>query len=149
MRKFYIIEKFKDLNPTLPTRATNHSSGYDFASLEEVVINPKEIKFINTGIKAQMGENETLLIFARSSLGIKKGLMLSNSVGVIDGDYFNNDNNEGHIMFPLYNFKDEPVTVLKGEKVCQGIFVNYLKTNDDQPLSKSRLGGFGSSDKVK
>lgn len=149
MRKFYIIEKFKHLNPELPIRATNHSSGYDFSSLEEVTINPGEIGFINTGIKVSMHEDETLLIFARSSLGIKKGLMLSNSVGVIDSDYFNNSNNEGHIMFPLYNFKDKPVTVLKGEKVCQGVFIKYLKTDDDNPLNNNREGGFGSSHKLK
>ena len=94
-----------------------------------------------------MNEDETLLIFARSSLGLKKGLMLSNSVGVIDSDYFNNDNNEGHIIFPLYNFKNKTVKVLKGEKICQGIFVKYLKTSDDKPLNNNRVGGFGSSDK--
>lgn len=147
MRKFYLIEKYRKLNPTLPTRATNHSSGYDFSALEEVIIKPGEIKFVETGIKVEMNEDETLLIFARSSLGLKKGLMLSNSVGVIDSDYFNNDNNEGHIIFPLYNFKNETVKVLKGEKICQGIFVKYLKTSDDKPLNNNRVGGFGSSDK--
>lgn len=149
MRKFHIIEKYKSLKPIIPTRATSYSAGYDFASLEEVTINPKEIVFIKTGIKVEMNEDDTLLIFARSSLGIKKGLMLSNSVGVIDQDYFNNDNNEGHIMFPLYNFKDTPVTILKDEKVCQGIFTKYYKTDDDEPLSNNRVGGFGSSHKLK
>ncbi len=149
MRKFHIIDKYKSLKPILPKRATNHSAGYDFSSLEEVTINPQEIVFIKTGIKVEMNEDDTLLIFARSSLGIKKGLMLSNSVGVIDSDYYNNDNNEGHIIFPLYNFKDSPVTILKDEKVCQGIFVKYLKTTNDEPINNDRIGGFGSSHKLK
>lgn len=148
MRKFHIIKKYQYLNPVLPKRATSYSAGYDFSSLEEVTINPGEIVFIKTGIKVEMDKDDTLLIFARSSLGIKKGLMLSNSVGVIDGDYFDNENNEGHIMFPLYNFKDQPVTIFKDEKVCQGIFTKYQKTVDDEALSENRIGGFGSSSKL-
>jgi dUTP pyrophosphatase len=84
-------------------------------------------------------------VYPRSSLGIKKGLMMSNGVGVIDRDYYNNENNEGHIMVPLYNFKDEPVVVEKFERIAQGLFQTFLKTSNDHPVSQTRQGGFGSS----
>ena len=75
----------------------------------------------------------------------EKGLMMSNSVGIIDADYDGNKDNEGHIMVPLYNFKSEPVSILKGERIAQGIFMAYLKTSNDESDGIIRLGGFGSS----
>lgn len=147
MRKFEIVKAFENYDVMVPQRQTRHSAGYDLASVEDVEINPGEIKMIPTGLKVLLPDNEALLIFPRSSLGIKKGLMMSNSVGVIDSDYYNNENNEGHIMIPLYNFSNKKVIVSKGERVAQGIFMNYLQTIDDDPNHKVRLGGFGSSDK--
>ncbi len=147
MRRFHIIEKYQDLGVTKPKRATNGSAGYDLASIEEIIINPKEIKMIPTGLKVSIPTNEVLLVFPRSSLALKKGLTMANNVGVIDADYFNNENNEGHIMIPLLNISDEPVTVLKGERVAQGIFMGFLKTVDDKAPTIQRMGGFGSSDK--
>lgn len=146
MRKFYVIEKFKHLNVDLPKRQTKDSAGYDLATCQEVTIMPEEIVLIKTGLKVQIPENEVLLVFPRSSLGIKKGLTMANNVGVIDADYFNNDDNEGHIMIPLRNFGTKPVTLEKDERVAQGIFVNYLKTSDDKNSNNERSGGFGSSD---
>lgn len=146
MRKFYVIEKFKHLNVSLPLRQTKDSAGYDLATIEEVTINPGEIVLIKTGLKVQIPSEEVLLVFPRSSLGIKKGLTMANNVGVIDADYFNNDDNEGHIMIPLRNFSNEGVTLEKGERVAQGIFVKYLKTSDDKSDLTLRSGGFGSSD---
>ncbi len=147
MRKFEIIEKYKDYDISNPRRATKHSAGYDLASIEDVEIKPGEIKMIPTGLKVLIPDNEVLLVYPRSSLGLKKGLMMSNGVGVIDADYYNNENNEGHIMIPLYNFSKETSSVLKGERVAQGIFANFQKTIDDDPDHQTRLGGFGSSDK--
>lgn len=147
MRKFEIVKAYQDVEVLVPQRQTKHSAGYDLASVEDVEIQPGEIKMIPTGLKVLLPDNEALLIFPRSSLGIKKGLMMSNSVGVIDSDYYNNENNEGHIMVPLYNFSTKKVTVSKGERVAQGIFINYLQTIDDDPNHTVRLGGFGSSDK--
>lgn len=147
MRKFEIVKAYQDFEVLLPQRQTKHSAGYDLASIEDVEIQPGEIKMIPTGLKVLLPDNEALLIFPRSSLGIRKGLMMSNSVGVIDSDYYNNENNEGHIMVPLYNFSNKKVTVSKGERVAQGIFINYLQTIDDDPNHTVRLGGFGSSDK--
>lgn len=147
MRKFYIIEEFKELNPILPRRQTTHSAGYDFSSLESITINPNEIKLIKTGLKVEMPKDEVLLVFPRSSLAIKKSLTMSNNVGVIDSDYYNNADNEGHIMIPFINYGKEKVTIEKGERVAQGIFIKYGITSDDNPVNKHRSGGFGSSDK--
>lgn len=143
MRTFEIIKKYAHLNPILPKRQTESSAGYDLASIEDVTIQPSEIKLIPTGLKVSMGKTEALFVFPRSSLAIKKGLMMSNSVGVIDADYYNNKDNEGHIMIPLINIKSEPVTILKGERVAQGVFMTYLKTHDDETENTHRLGGFG------
>ncbi len=145
MRKFEIVSAYEDLDIKIPRRATSHSAGYDLASIEEVTINAGEIKMIPTGLKVMIPDDEALFVFPRSSLGIKKGLMMSNSVGVIDADYYNNPNNEGHIMVPLINFSQKPTTIEKGERVAQGIFMNYKKTSDDQPADLTRVGGFGSS----
>ena len=91
-----------------------------------------------------MPETEALFVFPRSSLALKKHLTMSNNVGVVDSDYYNNENNEGHIMVPLLNFGKNEVEVLKGERVAQGIFMAYRVTTDDD-AGKERTGGFGSS----
>ena len=146
MRKFEIIEQFNYLHPQLPIRATSGSAGYDLTSIENVSIAPGEIKLIPTGLKACMPKNEVLLVYPRSSLAFKKSLIMSNSVGVIDSDYYNNPNNEGHIMIPLMNVGKHDVIIIKGERVAQGIFTTYQKTDDDTIQTHERKGGFGSSD---
>ncbi len=146
MRKFYILKKYENQGVKLPERQTTFSAGYDLAALEDLIINPKEIIMVKTGLKVQIPSDEVLLVFPRSSLGIKKGLTLANNVGVIDADYFNNDVNEGHIMMPVLNFKNKPVKIEKGERIAQAIFIKYFKTADDQQGDKKRVGGFGSSD---
>lgn len=145
MRVFEKISYMNEKDILLPQRQTLLSAGYDLSSYENVVIQPGEIKLIPTGLKVKLNDNEVLFVYPRSSLSIKKGLMMSNGVGVIDADYYNNDQNEGHIMVPLYNFTDEPITILKFERIAQGVFQMYLKTDDDQPVSVQRKGGFGSS----
>lgn|SRR5690554_805145 len=146
MRKFEIVTSFMDANINLPKRATKHSAGYDIESAKDYVINPGEIQMIDTGIKVCMNDNEVLMIYPRSSLGIKKGLTMSNAVGIIDKDYYNNSNNEGHIMIPLFNFSQEKALIQKGERIAQGIFQTYLTTSDDT-VQIERTGGFGSSGK--
>ena len=145
MRQFEKVSYMNAEDIVIPQRQTVDSAGYDLSSYERVVIEPKTIQLVPTGLKVQLEKDEVLLVYPRSSLGIKKGLMMSNSVGVIDRDYYNNDNNEGHIMVPLYNFKDEPVVVEKFERIAQGLFQTFLKTSNDQPVSQTRQGGFGSS----
>lgn len=145
MRKFEIIERYAEQHPILPSRATEGSAGYDLSSLEDVTIEPRQIKLIPTGLKVFMPKDEALFVFPRSSLAIKKGLMMSNSVGIIDADYYGNKDNDGHIMVPLMNIKDVAVTIMKGERIAQGVFMPYLKTSDDEAKSQERQGGFGSS----
>lgn len=128
----------------IPVRGTSGSAGYDFCSYEEVTIEPNQTVMVKTGIKAYMLDDEVLQIYPRSSLGVKKHLRLANSVGIIDSDYYNNENNEGHIMIPLFNFGQELVVIAKGERVAQGIFSKYLITDTDQ-VSAKRSGGFGST----
>ena len=102
------------------------------------------VTVVPTGLKAYMELNEYLSIFIRSSLAFKKGLMLANSTGIIDCDYYNNPDNEGHIMIAYYNTKDVSYTIKKGERIAQGIFMKYLTTDDDD-ASGIRMGGIGST----
>lgn len=142
MRGFEKVTGFDDA--IIPKRATMYSAGYDFSAYEDVVINENEIVLVKTGIKAFMEEDEVLKIYPRSSLPIKKGLTLANNVGIIDSDYYNNTNNEGHIMIMLRNFTSKPVQILKGERIAQGIFLKYLTTYNDE-VNSQRDGGFGST----
>ena len=146
MRRFELVSSVEKDYP-LPKRATSSSAGYDLSSLYDYEIKPGEITLIATGVKAKMPANEALFVFPRSSLAIKTGLMMSNGVGVVDADYYNNPNNEGHLMIPLYNFTDKEVLVKKGERVSQGIFVKYGVAVDDEANGTKRTGGFGSSGK--
>lgn len=131
----------------LPTRADNGSAGYDFYSPEDVVIAPCEMKVVETYIKASMEADEVLMLFVRSSVGIKRHLCLANGTGIIDSTYYDNPDNEGNIMVAVYNYGDEVQEIKKGERFAQGIFLKYLTTDSDSPLNAQRLGGIGSSGK--
>lgn len=144
MRKFEVIQSYLDKDIKIPERATKYSAGYDLASAEDITINPGEIKLVPTGLKADMPEDEALFVYPRSSLGIKRRLTMSNNVGVVDKDYYNNAENEGHIMIPIYNFGTEVQVIKKGERIAQGIFQKYGITDNDS-AKKLRKGGFGSS----
>ena len=146
MRKFEKVKRVEGIDFKLPERATKHSAGYDFTNPERVTIEPNEIKYVKTGIKAQMQEDEVLLLYNRSSNPKKKGLTIANSVGVIDSDYYNNPDNEGEIAFAFRNITDKPVTLEVGEKLGQGIFTKFLLVDDDNAEGE-RIGGFGSTNK--
>lgn len=147
MRKFEKITAYQNQTFDLPKRATSHSAGYDLAAVESIEINPGDIQKVPTGLKVAMNDGEVLLVFPRSSLGLKKQLMMANNVGVIDQDYYNSPGNEGHIMIPIYNFGQTTQVIEKGERVAQGIFVQYLKADDDIASDEKRISGFGSTDK--
>ena len=130
----------------LPTRKTAGSCGYDIHiySATPTTIKPHESKVFNTGIKAYMPSDEFLAIYIRSSIGIKKHLMLNNAVAAIDSDFYNNEDNEGHIIVALYNYGDEPVTLEPFERVAQGVFQKYGVVDNDA-ANQTRTGGIGST----
>lgn len=130
---------------TLPVRATAGSAGYDFITPFDVTLKPGESIVIPTGIRCKIKNDWVLQIYPRSGLGFKYRCQLANTVGIIDSDYFNSDN-EGHIMIKLTNdSKDGKVLELKaGDRFCQGIFMEYGITYDDD-VTNERNGGFGST----
>ena len=91
-----------------------------------------------------MQSDEVLILANRSSNPGKKGLILANSIGVVDSDYYGNPDNDGHIMFAFYNFKEEDVEIKKGDRIGQAMFQKYLVTDNDVAEGK-RTGGFGST----
>ena len=150
IRGFEIAKGFEDKEINLPERKTKYSAGYDIEAAEDCVIpafkpgvNPTLIK---TGLKAYMQEDEVLYLYAKSSGFGKKGIMLSNAVGVIDGDYYGNEDNDGHIMFAFYNIKAEDVEIKKGECIGQAIFQKFAIVDNDTAEGQ-RTGGFGSTNK--
>jgi len=148
-RGFEIVKGYEDKDIHIPFRKTAHSAGYDIEAAEDIIVPCKSSvpTLIPTGIKAYMEEDEVLYLYNRSSNPKKKGLVLANSVGVIDSDYYGNEDNDGHIMFAFYNVKDEDVLIKKGEAIGQGVFAKYLVVDGDQAKGM-RKGGFGSTDKI-
>ena len=108
----------------------------------------KELKstLVPTGVKSYMGDDEFLQIANRSSNPLKNFLVLTNGVGIIDSDYYNNPENEGHIMIQLLNFGLTDKHIKKGDRIAQGIFLPFLKADNDSAETE-RTGGFGSSGK--
>jgi len=129
----------------LPTRADAGSAGYDFYTPRDINIMPGETILIPTNVKACMHADEVLLLYVRSSIGIKRRCVLANGTGVIDSTYYNNPDNDGNITIALTNLSNTIQNFNKGERIMQGVFVKYLITKDDKPLSKTRKGGIGSS----
>lgn len=130
-----------------PHRSTKHSAGYDFISPIEIIIPAHGMAKIPTGIKAQMNEDEVLYIYSRSSIGFKTAIRLSNVVGVVDCDYYNNPDNEGHIFIKFFNPTDKDYQIHVGDKIAQGIFTKYLTVDDEEEIETERTGGLGSTGK--
>ena len=155
MRKFEKISKSEFLKDVpdanyddiiLPKRSTLNSAGYDFYSVISFTLSPGERRVIPTGIKASMNSNEFLSIYIRSSLGLKWNIRMCNQVGIIDADYYNNSENEGHIFVCLMNEGDKVLEIKKGDRIVQGIFMPFLITDDDK-TTNIRMGGIGSTNK--
>ncbi|MBR4574619.1 MAG: deoxyuridine 5'-triphosphate nucleotidohydrolase [Lachnospiraceae bacterium] len=129
----------------LPKRATAGSAGYDFYTPVSIHLEPGQTVKIPTGIRAKMESDWVLMIFPRSGLGFKFRLQLNNTVGVIDSDYYDSDN-EGHIFIKITNDSNEGkvVDVAKGGGFAQGVFLPYGITEDDDTTDE-RNGGFGST----
>mgnify|MGYP001042209175 CR=1 FL=1 len=144
IRGFEVAKGFEDCNINIPVRKTKYSAGYDMeaASFKK----GDKPTLVKTGLKAYMQDDEVLMLYNRSSNPKKKGLILANSVGVVDKDYYGNSDNDGHIMFAFYNIKDEDIEIKKGEAIGQGVFQKYLVVDDDI-AEGTRVGGFGSTNK--
>lgn len=134
------ISNDKELYETynLPRRDTKFAAGYDIYSLEDFVLKPTEIIKIPTGIKANMNDDEVLLLVDRSSQGFKYNVRMCNQVGVIDKDYYNNKDNEGHIFVKLQNEGNKDYIVKRGDAICQGIFIKYLTVENEDEKFKIR-----------
>ena len=126
----------------VPERKTKFAAGYDFEALSDIVLSPGEIAKIPTGIKATMNDDEVLLLVDRSSQGFKYNVRMCNQVGVIDKDYYNNPNNEGHIWVRLQNEGDKNYSVKKGEGIIQGMFIKYLTTEDEKESFVNRKSDY-------
>ncbi len=124
----------------LPKRETKYCAGYDFESLFDFTIKPGENMLIPTGIKADMNVGEMLLMIERSSQGFKYNMRMCNQVGIIDKDYYNSPKNEGHIYIKLYNEGQNDYIVKKGDKIVQGIFVNFLSVDNEDEIETERTG---------
>lgn len=142
-QKYYPAHSYNDI--MLPVRKTANSAGYDFHLIEDVIINPNEERIIKTGIKAYMLKDEFLMVVIRSSLGFKHNLRIKNQLGIIDSDYYNNPDNEGHILIAIKNEGYVPVKLQKGEAFVQGIFQKFLTSDDDDNPKDTRVGGIGST----
>lgn len=163
-RGFEIVSKFKNNDINLPIRKTNASAGYDFEAAESLIVpsiwkvlaekvfigeaTGLKATLIPTGIKSYMLDDEYLQLSIRSGTALKTGLILANGVGIVDSDYYNNPDNEGHIMFPVHNLGFKDKLIKKGERIGQGLFLKYLKVDNDVS-DGTRTGGFGSTDKEK
>ena len=176
MAKFEKVKRFENVDLPLPVRKTAQSAGYDFVVAEDIIIPPyselvrkmhehrpvvlaglneaaaaikeagAKISLVSTGMKCQLDEGTYLELSVRSSCPLKHWLILGNSVGIIDADYYNNPDNEGEIFFQIINLAPFAIQLKRGDAIGQGIIKPYLVTEDDNATGE-RTGGFGSTDK--
>ena len=143
MVKFEKVSRVEEVR--LSERATANSAGYDFFAVEDVTLPAKQMTRIMTGVKCKMRPYMFLLLANRSSNPSRKGIFLTNGVGIVDADYYDNPDNEGEIGFEFYNFNEKDVDMQKLLMLGQGILITFNKTPDDNATG-SRDGGFGSTD---
>lgn len=142
MNKFERVTGFD--NATLPVRKTRVSAGYDVSAYYDGEIKPHETVMVATGIKCQMDDDMHLQLHLRSSVGIKNDLMIACGVGIIDADYYNNEDNEGHIYIPIRNLGEKTFQYKAGDRLAQLVFVPFGKVDNDN-AEGTRTGGYGST----
>jgi dUTP pyrophosphatase len=145
LRGFEVVSDWQGQGINLPRRRTAASAGYDIEAAADMVVKKGAAVLVPTGLKAYMQPDEVLTLNIRSSMAVKHGLLLSNSVGIIDADYYNNPDNEGHIMVALTNLGQNDFVINKGDRIAQGIFLTYLTSDDAAGEGAVRQGGFGST----
>lgn len=145
-RGFEVIKAYVDKEISIPVRKTEGSAGYDIAAAEDVILQPHQVALVPTGLKAYMNSGEYLGIHVRSGFSVKNMVSCINGEGIIDADYYNNPDNEGHIFVALVNHSEIPIQINKGMRIAQGIFYSYLKTDNDRTeTEQTRTGGLGST----
>ena len=150
VRGFEIAKGWEDKEIHLPVRKTKYSAGYDIEAAEDVTIPSFTLggkpTLVPTGLKVYCEPDEWIMLVNRSS-GPKKGLVMANSIGVVDADYYENESNDGHFYFQFYNMMDQSITIHKGDAIGQAIFQKYFITDQDNAMG-IRTGGIGSTDKA-
>lgn len=148
-RGFEIVIDEKRKHPQveiqLPTRGSKHSIAYDIYSPIDTIIQPMEKELIWTDVKAYFGTNEALIINVRSSMG-SHPMVMGNSQGWVECDYYNNPKNDGNLGINLLNLGKEPYVIKKGDRIAQAMFIPFLES-DNCNSEEERLGGFGSTGK--
>ena len=147
VRGFKIAKGWEDKEIEIPVRSTKNAAAYDIKAAEDVVIpmfRPGvKPTLIPTGLKAYCAPDEWYMLANRSG-GPKKGLVMANSIGIADADYYENETNDGHFMFQYWNFGSEDIVIKKGERIGQLVFMKYLLADEDNATGV-RTGGFGST----
>jgi len=147
-RGFEVVKGWEDRGINLPKRATKYSAGYDIEAAEDVevpVFHPGvKPTLIPTGLKAYCQADEFFSVINRSS-GSRKGIVLANGIGIIDADYYNNLENDGHFQIIVFNVSDQVLHIKKGDRVAQVVFQKYLLVDNDA-AGGTRMGGMGSTD---
>ncbi len=152
----YSDEDIKEMYDQLeyPCRSTLRAGGYDFFAPYDFVLKAGETMVVPTGFRVHMNDDEIFNLFIRSGAGFKYNVRLSNQVGIVDADYYNNESNEGHMFVSFTNHgKKDWVNVSLGlkkeekSKMVQGIFMPFYLTNNDECLNMVRVAGVGSTSK--
>ncbi len=145
---FELAFLYRKVSPTAkePVRATNGSWGFDLFSDEDVKLKPKDLKLVSTGLVVKpVFKYAMIALVPRSSLAIKKRVIMPNSMGIIDADYCSD---EDIVKVPLLNISDETVTIARGERIAQLICFKVVYgdcAESPKPFTMKPRGGFGST----
>lgn len=151
MNSLYFEQIYEENKAVIPTTIEKlHDNNEKIFTLDEMASLTKQVKakptLVSTGMKCKLDPNTYLELSVRSSSPLKYWILMANSVGIIDADYYNNPDNEGEIFFQLINLSPFPIKIQKGEAIGQGIIKHYLTTEDDDAAGM-RIGGLGSTGK--
>ena len=138
--------RIRRLDPTLPlpVYGTGESAGFDLAAAHDLVIAPRQIALVRTGLVIEVPTGYFLAIFARSSTPLKRGLLVANGVGVVDPDY---SGPTDEIMIQLLNIGEDEARIARGDRLAQGIVLPAPRVTWDEvhDLRETVRGGFGST----
>lgn len=141
--ELHVTIKRIDASLPLPTYATQGAVGFDLVCREDTEIAPRTLGVIPGNVIVRIPPGYMLLLSLRSSTPRRKGLLIPHGVGVIDQDYCGEGD---ELMAQVFNFRDEAVTVKRGERIAQGMFIPIMRVswNEVADMGQGR-GGFGST----